>query len=228
MSTEYEWLRLTQALFELARQLRPFISAVMHERFLLAVLADAARFAAAFRDYLANVRVTVLDPAPPLPAPSSEPSWRDSDPSRASWRSDGTWWLVHEGPQSAPSSAPFYIARSELKPAWDAKALSAQEAKAKAAAIQAARSRPGFASLDKAAQTEAIRDADKKSKAAALAQIEAASGYVTVSARTATAAHVIPSPARSDKQDGDCVYNDKDCVHRLWAELVLQRHAKGA
>jgi hypothetical protein len=205
---DHEWLRLTCALFELGEQLRPCVSAVMKEKFLPAVLADAQLCAPAFRDFAANVRVTVLNKKPPLPKLFA---------SDEKWESNGDWWEVHEG---LPSSPPFYVARCQLRKRWTQQDLDDERKLAEQLAIQSLQSRPDFASLDKKGKTKAFRDAVEESRATALTNIEAMKGYLTDSARTATSVHVLPSPLHEEYKDGDL-------LDRLWAELVLRRHKNG-
>jgi serine/threonine protein kinase/aryl carrier-like protein len=195
-----EWLRLTAALFELGIQLRPIVTQILTQRFLPAVLAEAKKYDVYFPAVDAGLVVYIVNKNPSLPLAPARSEWHASEEAKA------LWWEV----QTRNGGTSFFVHKDDLKPNW-----SEQEQKQLIReAIKAARDDVFSTSHTDSKLSEKINSAQKERTKQVLQYLERNHGFQLQQSQQPG----LPTPR-------DTLYNKQDLVCRLWAEIVLSRHA---
>jgi hypothetical protein len=208
-----EWLRLTAALFELGIQLRPVVTQILTKRFLPAVLEEAKEYDVYFPAVDAGLVVSIVNKNPsfpPVPA-SSETArrqvWQNCTLWHASEEAKALWWEV----QPWDGGTSFFVHKDAVKPNWSEEEEKQRILAAKEAAITRVKAEPATSDIK---LHERIRLAVKACNKQVIQDLERERGVQLREAQPLG----LPTPRGTE-------YNKDDLVCRLWAEIVLSRHA---
>jgi hypothetical protein len=207
-----EFSRLTAALIELGIQLRPIVTQILTQRFLPAVLAEAKEYDVYFPAVAAGLVVSIVNKnpsLPPVPASSLIAArrrvWQNSE-WHASGEAAALWWEV----QPWGGGTSFFVHKDALQPNWHEEEEKQRIDAAKQATITRVRAKL----VTDLKFNERIRLAVEECKKQVIQELEHEHGFQLRQAVPLG----LPTPR-------DTLYNKEDLVCRLWAEIVLSRHA---